>query len=153
MERPLDAMGRPKKAAQASKANGATAKNKGKAVDVKKELFGGYSPGGSYTIKTIAVRRTMAKGEVRQRKLGCEHDVYTFCLYHGTFARFDDGDAGDKQGKKRMYPGGVDAERWDAATKRAALMLEQSAELDPKAKMAQLRRRTKGAKVRIKFGR
>ena len=64
MERPLDAMGRPKKAAQASKANGATAKNKGKAVDVKKELFGGYSPGGSYTIKTISVRRPMAKGEV-----------------------------------------------------------------------------------------
>ena len=46
LERPLDAMGRPKKAALASRANGATAKNKGKAVDVKKELFGGYSPGG-----------------------------------------------------------------------------------------------------------
>ena len=104
-------------------------------------------------IKTVSVRRTMAKGEVRQCELGCEHGVFTFCLYHGKFLRFDDGDASDKQGKKRMHSGGVDAERWDAAEKRAALMLEQCADADPKAKMAQLRKRTKGAKVRIKFGR
>jgi hypothetical protein len=37
-------MGRPRKAAKASRANGAQAKNKGKAVNVKEECFGGYSP-------------------------------------------------------------------------------------------------------------
>jgi hypothetical protein len=76
-------MGRPKKAAHASRANGAMASNKGKAVDVKKELFGGFDDEGRYVISVVDVRRTMAKGEVRVREVGCEHDVFTYCLYHG----------------------------------------------------------------------
>ena len=56
-------------------------------------------------------------------------------------------------GEVSLYPGGVDAARWDAAAKRATMMLDQCADADPKAKMAQLRKLTKGAKVRIKFGR
>ena len=74
-------MGRLKKSVRASRSNGALAKNKGLAVDVKKELFGGYSPGGTYHINTVDVRRTMAKGEVRGASVGCEHDVFTYCLH------------------------------------------------------------------------
>ena len=46
-------MGRPQKSAVASRNNGARATNKGMTKNVKKELFGGYSPRGSYVIKTV----------------------------------------------------------------------------------------------------
>ena len=49
------------------------------------------------------------KGEVRQHEMGCEHDVFKYCLYseeyHGKFARFDDSSDGSKsngKGKKRQ---------------------------------------------------
>ena len=76
-------MARPKKSAVASRANGGMSKNKGKPADVKEELFGGYNEAGGYVIKTTQVRRKMAKGEVRILDIGCEHDVFTYCLYHG----------------------------------------------------------------------
>ena len=44
-------MGRPKKAAAASRANGSLAGNKGKIVNGKDELFGGYSKDGAYIVK------------------------------------------------------------------------------------------------------
>ena len=148
-------MGRPSKAKQASRNNGAHANNKGKAVNVKKELFGGYSPGGSYVIKTVDVRRTMAKGEVRRHELGCEHDVFTFCLYHSKFLRFDEGEERneDEKDEATWDEGRVVPSRWRAASARATQMLKQCADWSPQEKMAQLRKRTKGAKVRIKFGR
>ena len=146
-------MGRPKKAAQASRRNGARATNKGKATNVKKELFGGYSPRGSYVIKSTEVRRKMSKGEVRRHELGCEHDVFTFCLYHGKFLRFDEGELGSGKAKPATTKAGVDLQRWQEARDKATLMLEQCADQDPRSKMAKLRKRTMGAKVAIKFGR
>ena len=80
------------------------ASNKGKAVDVKKELFGGFDDEGRYVISVVDVR-TMAKGEVRVREVGCEHDVFTYCLYHGDFEHINGGDDRDSdgKGKRRMY--------------------------------------------------
>ena len=144
-------MGRPKKAAHASRANGAMASNKGKAVDVKKELFGGFDDEGRYVISVVDVRRTMAKGEVRVREVGCEHDVFTYCLYHGDFEHINGGDDSDGKGKRRMYNGTVDADRWDAAAKQARIMLKECADAAPKAKITKLRKLTKGAKAPIKF--
>ena len=125
--------------------------NKGKAVNVKKELFGGFSKDGRYVISVVSVRCTMAKGEVRVRVKGCERDVFTYCLYHGDFAHIDGGGDSDGKGKKRMYASGVDADRWDAAAKQARLMLKECVDASPKAKIAKLRKLTKGAKVRITF--
>ena len=144
-------MGRLKKSVRASRTNGALAKNKGLAVDVKKELFGGYSPGGTYHIRTVDVRRTMAKGEIRGPSVGCEHDVFTYCLYHGSFLRFGKGEQPSKQRVCKTKYGPVDLNRWDDARKKAAQMLEQCADMDPKAKADILRKRAKGAKVRINF--
>ena len=96
-------MGRLKKSVRASRTNGALAKNKGLAVDVKKELFGGYSPGGTYHINTVDVRRTMAKGEVRGASVGCEHDVFTYCLYHGSFLRFSEGEQPSKRLERGIH--------------------------------------------------
>ena len=57
-------MGRPKKAAHASRANGAMASNKGKAVDVKKELFGGFDDEGRYVISVVdAAYNGQGRGE------------------------------------------------------------------------------------------
>jgi len=148
----LDVIGRPRKATQASRANGALAKNKGKPVDVKEELFGGFDKDDSYVIRTVKVRRQMAKGEIRRHELGCEANVFTYCLYHGNFVHFEDGDQRDGQ-RKRVWESGVDADRWEAAAKRARQMLEQCADASPRAKIAKLRKLVKGAKVRIKFGR
>ena len=150
-------MGRPKKSALASRNNGARATNKGMAKNVKKELFGGYSPRGSYmgsyVIKTVAVRREMSKGEVRRREQGCEHDVFTFCMYHGKFLRFDKDDEGSGKGKQSVTSTGVDLQRWQDASERATKMLEECADDDPRSKMARLRKRTKGATAKIRFAR
>ena len=137
------------------------ASNKGKGQGCGRQegalrLFGGFSKDGRYVIKIISVRRTMAKGEVRQHEMGCEHDVFTYCLYHGKFARINDSSDGKKsngKGKKRQYADGVDADRWDAAAKKAEKMLEQCSKATPATKMAKLRQLTKDAKVRITFGR
>ena len=142
-------MGRPKKAALASRANGSRATNKGKLVHAKKELFGGYDNRGKYVIMTIQVPRKVAKGEVLRREFGCELDVFTFCLYHGKFARFDDGKSRDK----KLWKSGVDPDRWEAARERAKKMVEQCANLDPQSKMATLRKLTKDSKEPIRFGR
>ena len=48
-----DQMVRPKKAAAASRANGGRAANKGKVVNGKEELFGGYDTDGTYVVKKI----------------------------------------------------------------------------------------------------
>ena len=143
-------MGRPKKSAQASRTNGAKAKNKGLAVNVNMELFGGFSDDGTYVIKPTPVRREMAKGEVRRRVSGCERDVFTYCLYHGTFLRFDEGSAPKK---KMKWASGVDPVRWEAAEERALVMLEQCKDLSPQQKIAKLRKRMKGSSAKVKFGR
>ena len=57
----------------------------------------GYSKDGTYVIKTVSVRRTMAKGEARRRELCCEHNVFSFCVYHGKFHCFDDGNERDEK--------------------------------------------------------
>ena len=101
-------------------------------------------------IKTTTVRRKMSKGEVSMHELGCEHDVFTFCLYNGSFAHFDGGE-GKSQGKRTLWPNGVIKERWEAAEKRATQMMEQCADADPRTKMAMLRTRVKGSKTPIKF--
>ena len=119
-------------------------------MDVVQELFGGYDSDDSYVIKPVNVRRTMAKGEVRRLLMGCELDVFTFCLYHGKFVSFCEE---DKCSDKCILPNGVDLDRWEAAQDRARVMRARCAELDPRAKIALLRKRIKGAKVRIKFGR
>ena len=80
-------MVRPKKAAAASRANGGRAANKGKVVNGKEELFGGYDTDGTYVVKKIIVKRELAKGEMRRHEQGCEAHVLTFCLYHGEFKR------------------------------------------------------------------
>ena len=140
-------MGRPRKAAKASRANGAQAQNKGKAVDVKDECFGGYSPGGTYVVSTTKVRRQMAKGEVRRCELGCEKDVFTFCLYHGKCLDFDEGSAR----KDRRSKDGVDLERWDAAKEEAVKLLKRVADKPQRTKLATLRKLARGAEVPIKF--
>ena len=53
----------------------------------------------------------------------------------------------------RVWPNGVIKERLEAAKKRAAQMLEQCADADPRTKMAKLRTRVKGLKTPIKFKR
>ena len=94
----------------------------------------------------------MAKGEQRVDESGCELDVFTFCLYHGKSQLFDDG---SKRHEKHATYGkdGVNICRWEAARKKAAQMQEQCTHLDIREKMALLRKRTKGAKVPIKFER
>ena len=129
------------------------ASNKGKAVDVQKELFGGFDEDGGYVIKTISVRRTMAKGEVKVRELGCEHDVFTFCLYHSKVARFDVGGNSDGKCQTKWNGGHVDADRWRAAQQKARQMLKECKDAAPAAKIAKLRKLTKGAKVPIAFER
>ena len=84
-------MGRPKKSAVASRSNGALATNKGKVVNVKEELCGGYDTDGTYVVRKTLVRSKMAKGEVRRHEGGCEANVFTFCLYHSEFKTLNDG--------------------------------------------------------------
>ena len=93
----------------------------------------------------------MAKGEVRGASVGCENDVFTYCLYHGSFLRFSEGEQPSKARVSKTKHGPVDLDRWYAARKKAAQMLEQCADMDPKAKADILRKRAKGAKVRINF--
>ena len=110
-------MVRPKKAAAASRANGGRAANKGKVVNGKEELFGAYDTDGTYVVKKIIVKRELAKGEVQLHKRGCEHDVYTFCLYYGEFKTVNDGN--EPTGKTKTYgKGGPSVAGWDAAQKK-----------------------------------
>ena len=148
-------MGRPKKSALASRANGARARNKGLPVNVTKELIGfDKEDDTAFVIKSITVRRTFAKGEMNNTP-SCERFVFAYCLYHGKFVRFGDGDELFGEGKKIILPSGVDLRRWEAAEQRAELMLKQCEDqnMDVRAKMALLRKLTKKAKIRFEFGR
>ena len=119
-------------------------------MDVKEEVFGFYAADGVYTIKKTSVRRKMAKGEVRQHILGCERDVFTFCLYHSKFQRFTDANEQKEKGATHGKDG-VLVSRWAAARKKAAQMLDQCANDSVHAKMAKLRKCVKGADVQIRF--
>ena len=143
-------MGRPKKSAAASRVNGSCAANKGKIVNGKEELFGHYSDNGTYIVKKSLVKRELAKGEVKLHKRGCEHDVFTFCLYHGEFKTSNDG-SGPSSDAATYGTGGASIAGWDAAHKKAATMLKECAPLSARAKIAKLRKVLKGADVRIKF--
>ena len=143
-------MGRPKKAAAASRANGSCAVNKGKVVNGKEELFGGYHTDGTYVVKKIIVKRELAKGEIKLLDQGCERDVFTFCLYHGEFKTSNDG-SGPSSDAATHGKGGASIAGWDAAHKKAATMLKECAPLSARAKVAKLRKVVKGADVRIKF--
>ena len=143
-------MGRPKKSAVASRANGGLATNKGKAVNVKEGLCGGYDTDGTYVVRKTLVRSKMAKGEVLRYEAGCEADVFTFCLYHSEFKTFNDGD--ESNGKPATYgKDGVSIAGWEAARKKAATMKEKCAALSARAKAAKLRKCMKGADVWIRF--
>ena len=87
-------MGRPKKAAAASRANGGRAANKGKVVNGKEELFGGYDTDGTYVVKKILVKRELAKGKITKYDQGCERDVlmhvFTFAFTSGEFKTSND---------------------------------------------------------------
>ena len=96
------------------------------------------------------MKRELAKGEVLLHKRGCEHDVFTFCLYHGEFSNVSDGN--EQNGKTKRYgKGGVSVAGWDAAQNKAATMIKECALLSARAKVAKLRKVLKGAEVRIKF--
>jgi hypothetical protein len=101
----------------------------------------------SYVVSTTTVRREMAKGEVRRNELGCEKDVFTFCLYHGKCLDFDESSAR----KDRRSKDGVDLERWDAAKEEAAKLLRRVADKPQRTKLATLRKLVRGAEVPIKF--
>ena len=143
-------MGRPKKAAAASRANGGRATNKGKITNGKEELFGYYSKDDTYVVEKTIVKRELAKGEAKLHKRGCEHDVFTFCLYHGEFKTSNDG-SGPSSDAATYGTGGASIAGWDAAHKKAATMLKECAPLSARAKVAKLRKVVKGADVRIKF--
>ena len=143
-------MGRPKKSAVASRSNGALATNKGKVVNVKEELCGGYDTDGTYVVRKTLVRSKMAKGEVLRHEPGCEANVFTFCLYHSEFKTFNDGN--ESNSKPATYcKDGVNIAGWEAARKKAAAMKEECAALGVRAKVAKLRKCMKGADVRIRF--
>ena len=143
-------MGRPKKSAVASRANGGCAGNKGKVVNGSEELFGHYSTGGTYVVTKTIVKRELAKGEVRQYEQGCERDVFTFCLYHGEF-KSANADSGPSSDAATYGKGGVSIAGWKAACKKAATMIKECSLLSARAKVAKLRKIMKGADVRIKF--
>ena len=106
-------MVRPKKAAAASRANGGRAANKGKVVNGKEELFGGYDTDGTYVVKKILVKRELAKGEITKYDQGCERDVFTFCLYHGEFKTSNDS-SGPSSDAATYGKGGVSIAGWTA---------------------------------------
>ena len=143
-------MVRPKKAAAASRANGGRAANKGKVVNGKEELFGGYDTDGTYVVKKILVKRELAKGEIIKYDQGCERDVFAFCLYHGEFKTSNDS-SGPSSDAATYGKGGVSIAGWTAARKKAATMIKECAALSARAKVAKLRKCVKGADVRIKF--
>ena len=143
-------MVRPKKAAAASRANGGRAANKGKVVNGKEELFGGYDTDGTYVVKKMIVKRELAKGEMRRHEQGCEAHVFTFCLYHGEFKRSNDG-SGPSSEAATYGKGGASIAGWTAAREKARTMMKKCAALSARAKVAKLRKCVKGADVRIKF--
>ena len=100
------------------------------------------------------MRSTFAKGE-RSNTPSNESFVFAYCLYHGKFVRFGDGDELFGAAKKIILPSGVDLRRWEAAEQRAELMLKQCEDqnMDVRAKMALLRKITKKAKIRFEFAR
>ena len=84
-----------------------------------------------------------------------ELNVFTFCLYNGKFVHFgDDFECGAaEKTKKRSWEAGLNADRWEAAEEKASLMLAECGDVGPSAKVATLRKLTKGCKAQIKFKR
>ena len=86
----------------------------------------------------------MAKGEVRRLVSGCERDVFTYCLYHSTFLRFDEGSA---QRKKMKCASGVDPVG-SLGSSRGESILDAGAvqKLEPTAEDSQITQAHEGLK-------
>ena len=140
-------MGRPKKAANASRSNGARANNKGKPTSTSKDNLGaGWSPGGTY----VVYGRTQGhhKGDIYYQS---EQNIVEHCMSVGkrlTFASapLEQGSHySDEKSKAREH-------RHPTRVKqRAVKLLQQCVGMTAAEKIAKLKKATHTSKVPIKY--